>query len=141
MTSTANEFEWELRGRGDGPEDLPTFLGEPIPGPKGDKGDPGTPGTPGPKGDRGPRGLAVKGDPGPVGPAGPTGPQGAPGANVLPTNEAIADAITEPGPTATALNATFVRFEDEAGNPLPSRNVVIKVDSVTGDILDIVSEA
>jgi hypothetical protein len=40
----------------------------------------------------------------------------------------------------TSLNATYVRFEDENGNPLPTRNVVIKVDSVTGDILDIVSE-
>lgn len=40
-----------------------------------------------------------------------------------------------------ALNATFVRFEDEAGNPLPSRNVVIKVSATTGEIIDIVSEA
>jgi hypothetical protein len=42
--------------------------------------------------------------------------------------------------SAAAQNATFVRFEDENGNPLTSRNVVIKVDSTTGDILDIVSE-
>lgn len=41
----------------------------------------------------------------------------------------------------TALSATYVRFEDENGNPLPTRNVVIKVDSATGEILDIVSEA
>lgn len=41
----------------------------------------------------------------------------------------------------TALNATFVRFEDEAGNPLPNRNVVIKVSATTGEIIDIVSEA
>lgn len=40
-----------------------------------------------------------------------------------------------------ALSATYVRFEDEAGNPLPTRNVVIKVDSTSGEILDIVSEA
>lgn len=40
-----------------------------------------------------------------------------------------------------ALNATYVRFEDENGNPLPTRNVVIKVDSTSGEILDIVSEA
>jgi hypothetical protein len=39
------------------------------------------------------------------------------------------------------LSATFVRFEDEAGNPLPSRNVVIKVSASTGEIIDIVSEA
>jgi hypothetical protein len=59
-----------------------------------------------------------------------------------PADSAIAAAVNN-GASATkaALNATFVRFEDEAGNPLPSRNVVIKVDSVTGDILDIVSEA
>ena len=41
----------------------------------------------------------------------------------------------------TALNATYVRFEDEAGNPLPSRSVVIKVSATTGEIIDIVSEA
>jgi hypothetical protein len=39
-----------------------------------------------------------------------------------------------------SLNATYVRFEDENGDPLPSRNVVIKVDSTSGEILDIVSE-
>jgi hypothetical protein len=39
------------------------------------------------------------------------------------------------------LAGAFVRFEDQNGNPLPTRNVVIKVDSTTGDILDIVSEA
>jgi hypothetical protein len=40
-----------------------------------------------------------------------------------------------------SLSATFVRFEDQDGNPLPTRNVVIKVDSTSGEILDIVSEA
>jgi len=50
--------------------------------------------------------------------------------------------IATPGTaTQVALSATYVRFEDEAGNPLPTRNVVIKVDSVTGEIIDIVSEA
>ncbi|NWL32992.1 hypothetical protein [Paenarthrobacter nitroguajacolicus] len=39
------------------------------------------------------------------------------------------------------LNATYVRFEDENGDPLPTRNVVIKVDSTSGEIIDIVSEA
>lgn len=54
----------------------------------------------------------------------------------------LASKINDTGSAArAALNATYVRFEDEAGNPLPTRNVVIKVDSVTGDILDIVSEA
>jgi hypothetical protein len=46
-----------------------------------------------------------------------------------------------PARVKTALSETYVRFEDENGNPLPTRNVVIKVDSTTGDILDIVSEA
>lgn len=40
----------------------------------------------------------------------------------------------------TSLNAAYVRFEDEDGNPLPTRSVVIKVDSSSGEILDIVSE-
>ena len=39
------------------------------------------------------------------------------------------------------FKGAFVRFEDTDGNPLPSRNVVIKVDAATGDIVDIVSEA
>jgi uncharacterized membrane protein YkoI len=34
-----------------------------------------------------------------------------------------------------------VTFEDENGNPLPNRDVVIKVDSTSGEILDIVSKA
>jgi hypothetical protein len=41
---------------------------------------------------------------------------------------------------APELKGAFVRFEDQNGNPLPTRNVVIKVDSTTGDIIDIVSE-
>lgn len=40
-----------------------------------------------------------------------------------------------------ALAGSYVRFEDTDGNPLPARNVVIKVDAATGDIIDIVSEA
>jgi hypothetical protein len=39
-----------------------------------------------------------------------------------------------------SLSATYVRFVDENGNPLENRNVVIKVDSTSGEILDIVSE-
>jgi hypothetical protein len=54
----------------------------------------------------------------------------------------IATDVANPASTVgAALTATFVRFEDQDGNPLPTRNVVIKVDSTTGDILDIVSEA
>ncbi|WAJ32000.1 hypothetical protein OUO20_12445 [Arthrobacter sp. FX8] len=40
-----------------------------------------------------------------------------------------------------SLSATYVRFVDQNGNPIASRQVVIKVDSTTGEILDIVSEA
>jgi len=42
--------------------------------------------------------------------------------------------------TEAAANATYVRFEDEAGNPLVARTVVIKVSATTGEIIDIVSE-
>lgn len=47
---------------------------------------------------------------GPTGPQGPVGPQGDPGldgANVLPTSEAVAQAVTEPGPAKDALSATI----------------------------------
>jgi hypothetical protein len=43
--------------------------------------------------------------------------------------------------TDAAGRKTFVRFEDENGNPLAASHVVIKVDSATGEILDIVTEA
>ena len=55
--------------------------------------------------------------------------------------ENIADLIEADGPVKEALSATFVRFVDDNGGPLESRNVVIKVDSTSGEILDIVSEA
>jgi hypothetical protein len=42
--------------------------------------------------------------------------------------------------SAGELSATYVRFTDEAGNPLPARKVVIKVSATTGEIIDIVSE-
>jgi hypothetical protein len=51
------------------------------------------------------------------------------------------DPLRVPSVVQGADNDTFVRFEDEAGNPLPSRNVVIKVNATTGEIVDIVSEA
>lgn len=57
-------------------------------------------------------------------------------------DEVVGLLVTTSGTTTgAALNATFVRFEDEAGNPVPDRNVVIKVSSTTGEILDIVTEA
>jgi len=60
----------------------------------------------------------------------------------LPAKTVVERELADPASNArVSLSATYVRFEDEAGNPLPSRNVVIKVDSATGDILDIVSEA
>jgi len=49
--------------------------------------------------------------------------------------------LDAPGYSKAKADSTFVRFEDEEGNPLPSRSVVIKVSSTTGEIIDIVSEA
>jgi hypothetical protein len=43
-------------------------------------------------------------------------------------------------PTRAELSATYARFVDQNGNPLTSRHVVIKVDSTTGEIIDIVAE-
>ena len=72
---------------------------------------------------------------------GANGANGLNGSNVLPTDTAVKDAINNTGSaTRGALNATFVRFTDEAGNPLPARKVVIKVSATTGEIIDIVSE-
>lgn len=42
-----------------------------------------------------------------IGPVGPTGAAGANGSNVLPTNEAIAQAVTTDGPAKTALSTTY----------------------------------
>ena len=39
-----------------------------------------------------------------------------------------------------ALSTSYVRFTDTDGNPVPARNVVIKIDPATGEIIDIVSE-
>lgn len=40
-----------------------------------------------------------------------------------------------------AMNATFVRFVDLAGNPITARHVTIKVDTSTWEIADIIAEA
>ena len=40
-----------------------------------------------------------------------------------------------------ALNTTFVRFVDLAGNPISARHVTIKVDTSTWEIADIIAEA
>ena len=56
----------------------------------------------------------ITGPAGPQGPEGPEGPQGErglDGANVLPTSEAVAQAVTEEGPAKDALSATI----DERG--------------------------
>lgn len=44
-------------------------------------------------------------------------------------------------PNEAVLHSTFVRFEDLAGNPISVRQVVIKVDTTTWEIADIVAEA
>jgi len=58
-----------------------------------------------------------------------------------PADSAIAAAINGTGATKTALNATFVRFVDLAGNPISARHVTIKVDTSTWEIADIIAEA
>lgn len=48
-----------------------------------------------------------QGDIGPQGDPGPQGERGLDGANVLPTSEAVAQAVTEDGPAKDALSATY----------------------------------
>ena len=57
------------------------------------------------------------------------------------TDAGVAAFVQGAGPTAAALNATFVRFVDLAGNPISARHVTIKVDTSTWEIADIVAEA
>jgi len=79
---------------------------------------------------------------GPQGPKGDTGAKGLDGSNVLPTDTAIQQAINDTASaTRGALNATYARFVDQDGNPLTGKHVTIKVDSTTGEIIDIVAEA
>jgi hypothetical protein len=75
-------------------------------------------------------------------PTGGIGPQGPAGPNTVPTDTAIANAVNnDASATKAALNATFVRFVDLAGNPISARHVTIKVDTSTWEIADIVAEA
>jgi hypothetical protein len=58
------------------------------------------------------------------------------------TEATAATQATNPAtPLGAALNATFVRFVDLAGNPITARHVTIKVDTSTWEIADIVAEA
>jgi len=59
----------------------------------------------------------------------------------LPAAVKVADANLPAASKAAALNATFVRFVDLAGNPISARHVTIKVDTSTWEISDIVAEA
>lgn len=61
------------------------------------------------------------------------------GSTAYATPAAVAEAVA-PKLDSTTAATTYVRFVDENGNPLTGRHVVVKVDSTTGDILDIVSE-
>lgn len=97
---------WTITGTGDGPEDFP-YTGEPIPGPAGPAGATGPTGPKGDKGDRGKPGLSIKGDTGATGPQGEQGIQGVPGPNTVPTNDAIAAAVTADGAAKTALTTAF----------------------------------
>jgi hypothetical protein len=59
-----------------------------------------------------------------------------------PADSAIAAVVNNgASETRTALNTTFVRFVDLAGNPISARHVTIKVDTSTWEIADIVAEA
>lgn len=60
-----------------------------------------------------------QGDIGPQGEPGPQGERGLDGANVLPTSEAVAQAVTEPGPAKDALSATIA-----ATIPRPEQSLV-----------------
>ena len=50
-------------------------------------------------------------------------------------------AVREALASAPEFAGTFVRFEDLNGNPISLRQVVIKVDTSTWEIADIVAEA
>jgi hypothetical protein len=56
------------------------------------------------------------GEPGPKGSKGDKGDKGDPGPNTVPTNEAIAAAVTVAGPTNDALEANYVGY----GKPVPN---------------------
>jgi uncharacterized protein with beta-barrel porin domain len=53
----------------------------------------------------------------------------------------VLDIANPTTPGGAALNTTFVRFVDLAGNPISARHVTIKVDTSTWEISDIVAEA
>lgn len=77
---------------------------------------------------------------GPVGPQGSPGPQGAPGlngANVLPTSEAVAQAVTEDGPAKDALSATFAAVPTVALSKflLPGESIPAAKEANIGTIL------
>ena len=59
----------------------------------------------------------------------------------LPPAVKVADGNLPTRLDPAALNATFVRFVDLAGNPISARHVTIKVDTSTWEIADIIAEA
>lgn len=59
----------------------------------------------------------------------------------LPDDVKVADGNLPARLAEGALNATFVRFVDLAGNPITARHVTIKVDTSTWEIADIIAEA
>ena len=64
------------------------------------------------------------------------GEPGADGANVLPTNDAVANAITAEGPTKTALSATYAGLVQLAKNP-----DTLIAGAITLDASDLVTSA
>ncbi|MBW4094575.1 MAG: hypothetical protein HIU81_03870 [Acidobacteria bacterium] len=62
-------------------------------------------------------------------------------AAVIATDTGIAKEMGTSGTASnTYLGTNYVRFEDEAGNQILDRKVLIKVSATTGEIIDIVSE-
>lgn len=108
------------------PRIVPTGVLQGRRGPEGRKGD---------RGEAGPKGDAV---------VGPKGDRGLPGVNAVPAKAAVdayaAELLDDPASAFRAKQtATFVRFTDVNGDPLPPGSVTeIRINTATGDIDDII---
>lgn len=71
--------------------------------------------------------------PGPTGETGPAGPAGPAGPNTVPTNEAIAAAVTAPGPAKTALESTIGSVVGAAIGTVPIQNYINQGESLVID--------
>jgi hypothetical protein len=69
------------------------------------------------------------------------GDKGDPGAPGVADDASVAQQVTSGPQTTAALSATYVRFVDQNGNPLPAGSIAtIHVNTTTGDIDDITFE-